>query len=48
MRHRFIHEFEDDPKHGDFDVELNLPHGASVHFDVSGGDVNRVGDKVMR
>ena len=47
MRHRFAHEFEDDPTHGDFDVDLNLPDGARIQFDVKDRDVwlsaNRAG-----
>src|SRR5712664_395623 len=28
MKHHFIHECEDDPVHGDFDVDLDPPSGA--------------------
>lgn len=47
MRHRFAHEFEDEPRGGDFDVDLNAPNGARIQFDVNDGDVwlsaNRAG-----
>jgi hypothetical protein len=36
MKHRFVHEFEDDPPHGDFDVELDPPAGARVRFNLDG------------
>jgi hypothetical protein len=36
MRHRFVHEFDDDPPHGDFEVELDPPPGARVRFDLQG------------
>lgn len=47
MRHHFGYEFDDDPKHGDFDVDLNAPPEARIRFDVTDGDVwvsaNRAG-----
>jgi len=47
MRHRFIHEFEDDPVHGVFDVGLDPPRGASIRFNLDGEDIwlsaNRAG-----
>ena len=39
MKHHFVHEFDDDPKHGDFDIDLNLPDGAHVRFDVNNKDI---------
>lgn len=39
MRHRFAHEFDDDPKHGDFDVDLSLPDGARIRFDAKHNDI---------
>ena len=39
MRHRFIHEFEDDPAHGDFEIDLDPPPGTNIRFDVNGGEV---------
>jgi hypothetical protein len=39
MRHVFTHEFDDDPPHGDFDVDLDPPAGASIRFDVVDGEV---------
>jgi hypothetical protein len=29
MKHSFIHEFDDDPPRGDFEVDLDAPTGAS-------------------
>lgn len=47
MKHRFTHEFEDDPLLGDFDVELDPPPGATIRFDVNGAEIwltaNRAG-----
>jgi len=39
MKHRFVHEFEDDPPHGDFEVELDTPAGAQIRFDVQGENI---------
>jgi hypothetical protein len=36
MKHRFVHEFEDDPPLGDFDIELDAPKGAHILFDLNG------------
>jgi hypothetical protein len=36
MKHRFVHEFEDDPPFGDFDIELDTPQGAHIQFDLEG------------
>jgi hypothetical protein len=47
MRHRFAHEFEDDPPLGDFDIDLDPPHGTRIQFDVNDKDIwlsaNRAG-----
>ena len=47
MRHQFVHEFEDDPALGDFEIDLALPPGAKLRFDANSGDVwvsaNRAG-----
>ena len=47
MRHKFVHEFEDDPPRGDFEVELDPPAGAKVRFDLDGQGIwlsaNRAG-----
>jgi hypothetical protein len=39
MKHQFIHEFEDDPVQGDFDVDLDAPTGASIQFNLDGQDI---------
>lgn len=39
MKHRFVHEFEDDPPHGDFDVDLDPPPDARVQFSIDGGNI---------
>src|SRR5712692_3123580 len=39
MKHRFIHEFADDPPRGDFEVDLDVPTGASVRFNLDGQDI---------
>ncbi len=45
--HRFVHEFEDDPPLGEFDVELDPPPEARIRFDMDGEDIwlsaNRAG-----
>ena len=45
--HRFVHEFEDDPRLGDFDVDLDPPPEARIQFDLDGKDIwlsaNRAG-----
>jgi hypothetical protein len=38
-KHRFVHEFEDDPPHGDFEVDLDPPPGARVQFRLDGSDI---------
>ena len=47
MRHKFVHEFEDDPPHGDFEVDLDVPAGAKIQFDLDAGNIwvsaNRAG-----
>lgn len=47
MKHRFVHEFEDDPRLGDFDIELDAPQGAHIQFDLNARDIwlsaNRAG-----
>ncbi len=47
MKHRFVHEFEDDPPLGDFDIELDAPQGAHIQFDLNARDIwlsaNRAG-----
>jgi hypothetical protein len=48
MRHRFAHEFEDDPPdHGDFDIDLDGPQDARIQFDVNNSEIwlsaNRAG-----
>ena len=47
MRHHFAHDFDDDPRLGDFDVELDASKGATIRFDVNDGDIwlsaNRAG-----
>ena len=46
MRHKFVHEFEDDPR-WDFDVDLDPPAGATIKFDLDREDIwlscNRAG-----
>jgi hypothetical protein len=39
MKHRFVHEFEDDPPLGDFEVALDGPPGARIRFDLEGRDI---------
>src|SRR5262245_19881606 len=39
MKHRFVHEFEDDPPQGDFDIELDTPLGAHIQFDLEGREI---------
>lgn len=39
MKHRFIHEFEDDPPLGDFDVELDAPEDATIQFELEGDNI---------
>jgi len=39
MRHKFVHEFEDDPPHGDFEVDLDVPPGAKIQFDLDAGNL---------
>ena len=39
MRHRFVHEFEDDPPFGDFEVDLDLPQGAHIQFNLDGENI---------
>ncbi len=36
MKHKFVHEFEDDPPQGDFEVDLDVPPGAKIQFDLEG------------
>jgi hypothetical protein len=36
MKHQFVHEFEDDPPLGDFDIDLDAPEGAHIQFDLNG------------
>jgi len=47
MKHKFVHEFEDDPPQGDFEVDLDVPPGAKIQFDLEGGNIwvsaNRAG-----
>ncbi len=47
MRHRFAHEFDDAPTHGDFDVDMTPPDGARIQFDADNGNIwlsaNRAG-----
>jgi hypothetical protein len=47
MRHRFVHEFEDDPPLGDFEVQLDPPEDARIQFHLDGRDIwlsaNRAG-----
>ena len=47
MRHSFIHEFDDNPPQGDFDVALDVPPGASIQFELDGANIwvsaNRAG-----
>jgi len=47
MRHRFTHEFEDVPPLGDFGIDMGLPQGATIRFNVDKGDIwvsaNRAG-----
>lgn len=39
MRHKFVHEFEDDPPHGDFEVDLEAPVGARIRFELEGENI---------
>jgi hypothetical protein len=47
MRHKFVHEFENDPPYADFEVGLDVPIGAKIQFDLDGGNIwvsaNRAG-----
>jgi hypothetical protein len=47
MRHKFVHEFEDDPPLGDFDIDLEAPPDAKIQFDLDAGNIwvsaNRAG-----
>jgi hypothetical protein len=35
MMLKFVHEFEDDPRGSDFDIDLDLPEGAALKFDIT-------------
>jgi len=37
--HKFVHEFEDDPEHGDFQVGLDAPPGVRIRFDLDGKNI---------
>jgi hypothetical protein len=39
MKHRFVHEFEDDPPLSDFEVDLDAPQGARIKFDLIGEEI---------
>ena len=39
MKLRFVHEFEDDPPLGDFEVELDPPEGSHIQFQLDGRDI---------
>ena len=39
MKHRFVHEFEDEPKRGDFEVGLDSPQGVRIQFKVDGQNI---------
>ncbi len=39
MKHQFVHEFEDDPPHGDFEVDLDAPAGAQIRFELQGENI---------
>lgn len=39
MKHRFVHEFDDDPPHGDFDVDLDAPAGTRIQFTLEGQNI---------
>jgi hypothetical protein len=45
MKHRFIHEFEDAPPLGDFDVDIDLPPGARLRIDVDQNGIWVSGDR---
>ena len=39
MKHKFVHEFEDDPPHGDFEVDLDAPAGTQIQFELEGENI---------
>ena len=47
MKHKFVHEFDDDPELSDFGMDLDAPEGALIKFELSGRDIwlsaNRAG-----
>ena len=47
MKHRFIHEFENDPPLSDLEVDLDPPAGARIQFELEGDNIwlsaNRAG-----
>lgn len=47
MKHKFVHEFEDDPELADFGIDRDLPPGAYIKFDLDNQNIwlsaNRAG-----
>ncbi len=48
MVHTFVHKFEDEPRLGDFSIDLDPPTGAKIRFEIeNGGEIwlsaNRAG-----
>lgn len=39
MKHRFVHEFDDDPADGDFEIDLDAPSGAQIRFELEGQNI---------
>ncbi len=39
MKHRFVHDFEDDPPLGDFEIDIDLPPNAYVSFELNGKNI---------